>query len=239
MNQSENLLPTVYIVDRDTAGYEQLKELLKGEQIEVKTFESYANFLHNEELDRPCCVLAATRIEDTCGKHLQDELNQRYCRMPIVFCSNDIDIEMALKVMENGAITVQRKTLEPEKLVSYLKSGIQTDLRQMQLDKIHHKVKKILKDLSDRQKLILESIVEGIPTKKIALQMGVSQRLVEKERSEILRHFRASATPDVTLMIGEFRVINEMRSECASSIQSTVMKEPKFARLKTFMQPAV
>ena len=51
----------------------------------------------------------------------------------------------------------------------------------------------------------------GLPTKAIARKLGVSDRLVENERSEILSKFDAPSTPDVTLRMGQFQMLDAMR----------------------------
>jgi FixJ family two-component response regulator len=146
------------------------------------------------------------------GSSLLDFMESRCLTVPVIFYTTFMDVDVILDVMERGAVTVLNKALDSTKLLDYVSSAIETDRRQSELSEIYCNVRGILDRLTVRQRDILGFIVQGISTKMIADRFHVSQRLIEKERSEILRQFRVSATPDVTLMMGEYRAINDLWS---------------------------
>lgn len=166
------------------------------------------------ELDaysHPCCVLAELPGEHDESPGLQQQLHRRGVFLPIIFVSPQPSVEQAVQAMEMGAITVMRRPLSGDRLQAYTQSAFRIDSRQQRLEGLHREISEILGRLSQRQQEILEFVVAGMSTRGIAQKLQVSQRLVEKERSAILQHFNVSATPDVTLKIGEFRILNQLQ----------------------------
>ena len=203
--------PTLYVVEDDSGLYEQYKRLAERLALRLSLHASGKDLLALENYKRPCCLILELVVDNESGEDLQIELTQRRATFPIVVNTRFVIVKSAVRVMECGAMTVLQKPSTAEQLEQHVRAGIALDEKQLEFDRMHRQVESILETLSQRQRQILEHVVEGIPTKAIARKLGVSNRLVENERSEILKTFGASSTPDVTLRIGQYRILDAIR----------------------------
>ncbi len=224
MNRFQQKQPTVYCLATSLKSNPEFAQHCNARNIFLESNCSIESFLSLESACRPCCVLSDVGEHNGFGVSLLTSLNERYCNLPVIFCVEDIQVDAALRLMEHGAFTIQRSSIEPKRLMDYVIDAIRLDHRYLQFDFVYQRVTGILSELTQRQSIILDDIADGLPTKLIAIQLGISERLVEKERSEILRRFQATATPDVTLMLGEFRAIQEMRQRKFDDRRSLMLK---------------
>src|SRR5205823_13394626 len=54
-----------------------------------------------------------------------------------------------------------------------------------------------LKTLSGRQRQILDKVIEGVPNKTIAFELGLSEKTVETHRGRLMRKVGANSLPDL------------------------------------------
>jgi FixJ family two-component response regulator len=177
--------------------------------LQLNFFSSAAAFRSLSRLSRPCCLVLDLCVGDESGEDLQMDLTGAGLSIPIIFHTRDADFASAVRVMERGAMTVLQKPSSVERLTQYLEAGIEIDRNQLRLDQMYREIEKNLGELTVRQRWILDRMVDGMPSKKIARKLEVSKRTVETERSAILRTFKVQSTPDVTLQIGQFRILSE------------------------------
>ena len=77
----------------------------------------------------------------------------------------------------------------------------------------------ILRDLTDRQREVLEMVMSGLPTKAIAGRLGVSKRLVEVERSHLLKAFDVSGTAEMTAIMGGHRMLEQIVTRFDAAVE--------------------
>ncbi len=203
--------PTLYVVERDFNLHEDYERVAEQHALRLNLLSSAKSFLELCDYARPCCLVLELSVNTESGEDLQMELIERDATFPIIVNSGTIDVESAVRVMERGAFTVLRKPTPMKRLEKYVKAAIELDKKQLEFDLMHRKIESILEMLTKRQRRILDYVVEGFPTKAIARKLKVSDRLVENERSEILRTFAAPSTPDVTFRMGQFRILEAIR----------------------------
>ncbi len=132
--------------------------------------------------------------------------------MPVIVASGEIPVESVVKIMELGAYKILYKTFTPEMLRCTIEQAIALDVKRLDMKKSYMETQKSLEALSSRQLLVLKDILQGKPTKVIALELSLSQRMIEKERSEILDAFQVKSTAEVTFKVGEYRILRRMRN---------------------------
>lgn len=202
--------PMIYIIDDESSDYRELTELANARGILVDKYSSMTAFLSSRQLVRPCCIISELSVRDEFGMSLLVRLEEHCWMIPVIFYAAELELKSVLHVMERGALTVLKKPASVATLMKYALNAIERDQRQTAFDEVYCNVTQILERLTERQKDILDCMVHGYPTHKIAGDFQISQRLVEKERSEILRQFQVTGTPDVTLKMGEYRAIKDL-----------------------------
>jgi FixJ family two-component response regulator len=154
---------------------------------------------------------------------LQMDLANRGYRGAVIAAATDLDVDTAIKVMEQGALTVLKKPLEVEACRMYLRNALELANHDRELHAKYLSFAEKQAVLTPRQCNILSSVVEGLPTKAIAIKLDVSNRLVELERSRLLKVFGAESITELALKVGEFLTLQRA---------FTHQHAPHFARLR-------
>ncbi len=211
VNDANRTRPTVFIVDRDASSVAFYAEVLNAAGFDISYFPTPAEFIARLPVARPCCVVAEYLDSEQGGEAFQLELLSGGQKLPLIMHGNCREVTTAVRLMERGALTIIAKPSSAETLLRYVRQAIEADTYLQQTEMRRIEVGQAIEKLTERQRRVLDFVVAGLPTKRIASELSVSQRLIEMERTEILRLFAAITTPNVMLKIGEYRVLHEMQ----------------------------
>ncbi len=180
---------TVFVVDNDEAVCDALGMLLRAAGMNVETFRSAATFLNEYRLGRGGCLVLDIRMPGMSGLELQDELHKRRIPIPIVFLTGHGDVPMAVRALKKGAVDFIEKPHEAERLVLAVLNALRLDDDRRRLanrhDEISDDLATRLAALSEREREVLDRILEGKPTRQISDNLHISVKTVEFHRARI------------------------------------------------------
>ncbi len=202
--------PTVYLIDREPTTRANFVQLCRAVDCDLISIVSVADFFGIESWVRPACLVCDLSMLEESGFDLKSEMLRRGCNMPVLFVSDHRDVDVAARVTGQGGWTLIRKPFEISRVDHLIVSATESDRRSLELEAMQSATEASLALLTERQRGILGCVVEGLPTRVIARQYGVSTRLIELERSELLKAFGVPTTPDLTLKMGEYRVLQRL-----------------------------
>lgn len=207
--------PTIYLVDPDPTTRAQFAAMCQAIECRLVVCGSVAHFVGIADVVRPSCLACDLVTLKQSGCDLKAEMQRRGWSMPVLFLSDLRDVDFAGEVTGRGGWTLIRKPVDVAQVDFLFVGATETDRRNVELESLRSSTEKVLAGLTPRQRGILTCVVEGMPTRTIARQYGVSTRLIELERSELLKAFGVPTTPDLTLRMGEYRVLERvlMRSD--------------------------
>jgi FixJ family two-component response regulator len=174
----------VYIVDDDNAVRNALRMLFRTAAIEAEAFSSADAFLEDADLTRRCCVLLDIRMPGMTGTALHDELLRRGVRVPIIFITGHGDIPMAVEAMRKGAFDFIEKPFDDEQLLARVREAF--DLQKKAGEKPEMGSVPI-SELSERQREVLQRVLDGKPSRQIAEELDISVKTVEFHRARIMQ----------------------------------------------------
>jgi RNA polymerase sigma factor (sigma-70 family) len=181
--------PTVFVVDNDEAICDALGMLLRAAGQRVETFSSALAFLNDYRPSRSGCLVLDIRMPSMSGLDLQDELHKRRMTIPIVFLTGHGDVPMAVRALKKGAVDFIEKPLEEERLVLAVLNALRVDAEQRQPAQRHDEVSEQLAarlaTLSEREREVLQMILDGQPTRQISKALFISVKTVEFHRARI------------------------------------------------------
>lgn len=198
---------TIYLIDPDPTTQQAFAAMCEAIECKLVTFGSIANFIKLETLQRPACLACDLLTAKQSGFDLKSEMQMHGNSMPVIFLSDLRDIDVAVDVTGRGGWTLIRKPIEIAQADFLFVGATETDRRNVELESMRSSIDSVLQRLTARQRGVLRCVVEGMPTRAIAREFGVSTRLIELERSELLKAFGVSSTPDLTLRMGEYRML--------------------------------
>lgn len=174
----------VYIVDDDNAVRNALRLLFRTAAIEAEAFSSADAFLEDADLTRRCCVVLDIRMPGMTGTALHDELLRRNVRVPIIFITGHGDIPMAVEAMRKGAFDFIEKPFDDEQLLARVREAFELQ----QKAELRPEMGSVpISELSDRQREVLQRVLDGKPSRQIAKELAISVKTVEFHRARIMQ----------------------------------------------------
>ncbi len=116
----------VSIVDDDESVRDSLPDLLKEFGLASQTFSSAEEFLATDGISRSNCLILDVAMPGMCGPELQQELNRRKVKVPIIFITGNRDEGLRSRVIEQGAIACLIKPFSDDAMLEALNSALKT-----------------------------------------------------------------------------------------------------------------
>lgn len=177
----------IYVVDDDEAIRRSLSFMLRTSGFAVTLFEGGASFLKEAAGLAPGCVLLDVRMPDIDGLAVQRELRARGVMLPVVIMTGHGDIDMAVTAMKAGASDFIEKPFEKAALLGCIDAARQVTVADRGASARAEDARARLNILTEREREVLDGLVEGLPNKTIAYDLGISPRTVEIHRANLMQ----------------------------------------------------
>lgn len=189
---------TVFIVDDDGGVREAMAWLLRSRRIFSEAFESAERF--EQHLSDPmlglrpdglppqaCCLLLDVRMPGMSGLALFDRLLERglVAVMPVIFLTGHADVPTAVDAVKRGAFDFCEKPFSDNQLVDRIEQALAQSRAAREDRSLQSRLRQRLADLTDRERDVMNLVVEGLPNKLIADRLEISVRTVEVHRSRV------------------------------------------------------
>lgn len=200
--------PTVYIVDDDQAVRDSLKFLVESNGQAAQTFATAQAFLDSYNPDMPGCLLLDVRMPEMNGFELQKELQKRQMTLPIIFISAHGTVPTAVRALKSGAIDFIMKPFNNAALLERIDQAIEADktLRKELYRK--REIAERIACLTRREQDVMHLLIEGKPAKKIAEQLGISNKTVDVHRSHIMEKLEIKSVAELVKMVVTLEITN-------------------------------
>ena len=170
----------IRIVDDDEGLREAIAFVLEGEGFKVQSFSSAESFLESDDPRVPGAVILDVKMTGMSGLKLQERLRACGNGIPLIFLSAHGTIDMAVDVMQKGAVTFLAKPVGTEKLLDALD-------RALAESPVFGNVPGDAAALSDREREVVRLVASGLTNRAIAERFGLSKRTIEFFRAGAMR----------------------------------------------------
>jgi len=198
--------PVVHVVDDDEGFRNSLRSLLESCDLAVQTYADAEEFLTRYVSDRPGCLLLDVRMPKMSGLQLQDELQKRQIRVPLVFITAHGGVAMAVAAVRRGALDFIEKPFDDEALIGLIRDALDKDAQDRQTTERQIDLGARLASLSARERDVLDRVVDGRLNKIIADELGISVKTVEFHRKRIMEKLRARTVAELVNLVVQHRV---------------------------------
>lgn len=175
----------VYIVDDDEAVRESLSALLEARSYTVRAFGLAREFLAAAPTLRPGCLVADIRMPEMDGLELQQELEARAFRFPLIMITGHGDVPLAVRAMKAGAIDFIEKPFAAEAIIASVDAALARIATGGGTDPAAAAASRLAL-LSPREREVLQGLLAGLPNKSIAYDLAISPRTVEIHRARVM-----------------------------------------------------
>jgi two-component system, LuxR family, response regulator FixJ len=191
---------TVFVVDDDAAVRKGLSFLLRTAGYTVEAFPSALAFLDGYDRRRGGCLLLDVQMPRMTGVELQQQLNVRGWRIPVIFITGHGTVSMAVAAIKAGAFDFVEKPLREEALLDCIERALNWNdaVHEERLERAQLRALAAL--LTERECEVLDLVAAGEPNKVIARHLGISFRTVELHRAHIIEKLQARSLSDLIRM---------------------------------------
>lgn len=198
-----NYEPTVFIVDDDPAVRDSLRWLLESMRLKVATFGSAEDFLKFYTMHMVGCLILDVRMPGMSGLQLQQFLTKQKYALPILFITGHGDIPMAVRAMQAGAMYFLEKPFEDQVLLDYVHEALALDIENQQSRIRLTMIQARIANLTEREREVMEFVIDNHSNKEIATKLGVSIKTVEFHRSHMMDKMHATSLIELVNMARE------------------------------------
>lgn len=194
----------LHIIDDEEVIRDSLCWLATSRGIRARAYSCAADFLAaldtTSALDEQGdCMLLDVRMPEISGVALFDIVASRGLaqRMPVIFLTGHGDVPMAVDTLKSGAFDFFEKPFNDNKLMDRVQEAIAASREAISQAAVHAR----LNTLSQREREVLNLILDGKMNKVIADQLGISMRTVEVHRAHIFDKMQVKTAVELARML--------------------------------------
>ena len=182
---------TVYIVDDDSSVRDALAWLLRSRRLHSEVFDSAEAFdAHigaSLKVQSPSCVLLDVRMQGMSGLAMFDKLigYGLLPTLPVIFLTGHADVPTAVAAVKQGAFDFCEKPFSDNALVDRIEQALAQSAAALAQHTASSSVQTRLASLTEREKAVMQLVVNGLPNKLVADQLDISVRTVEVHRARV------------------------------------------------------
>ncbi len=190
----------VYVIDDDAAVRDSLALLVRSVGLESRTFASATEFLCAFDSGMDGCLVVDIRMPGMSGLDLQQALNDRGCRLPLLFITGHGDVAMAVRAMRAGALDFIEKPFRDQELLDRINQALTLSAQQRSTLAEVAEIRARIATLTPREREIMDRIVAGQANKVIAVELGLSERTVEIHRAKVMSKTRVHSLAELVTL---------------------------------------
>jgi two-component system response regulator DctR len=200
---------SVYIVDDDASVREALAWLLRSRRLGSQAFESAEAFLEQIEgarlPTRPACLLLDVRMPGMSGLALFERLVERglHQALPVIFLTGHADVPTAVSMVKRGAFDFCEKPFSDNALVDRVEQALAQSATVVQAQQVRERLRQRLAELTERERAVMQLVIEGLPNKRIADQLDISVRTVEVHRARVFDKMEVKSAVELANLLRE------------------------------------
>ena len=190
----------VFVVDDDAAVRQGLRFMLRATGYSVEALPSARSFLEEYDPRQGGCLLLDVQMPQMSGLELQQRINVRGWRIPVIFITGHGTVQLAIAAVKAGAFDFIEKPLREEALLESIERALHWNDRAYEERLERATLQGRLALLTPREREVFELVAAGEPNKVIARHLGISFRTVELHRVHIIEKLQARSLSDLIRM---------------------------------------
>jgi FixJ family two-component response regulator len=201
------MTPTAYVVEDDESIRTLWTWLMESSGIAVRTFNTAPEFMAAYQPGAPGCLVLDLRLPGMSGLELQAHLKRGRVDIPIVFVTAHGDVRTAVTALKEGAVDFIEKPFNYQQAVSIVEKAFQRDAEQRERRARDARVAGRIALLTERERAVLQRIIEGKQNKVIADELAISVKTVDFHRAKLMEKMGVDSVAELVQLTLGFSLI--------------------------------
>ena len=181
---------TVCLISSDAALSNSLKTAFRTHGLTLISHANVKEFLESHDEDQPVgCVITEMRN----GLEVMQELGKGNCMLPAVLLSGGASLSAAVQAAKAGAFDV----VEKPDLVESVKKATALFVKYQKLFDERAVASTKIGSLTKRETQVFNLMVQGMPNRTIAEEIGISPKTLDIHRSNLMDKMEARTPADL------------------------------------------
>jgi FixJ family two-component response regulator len=189
--------PSVWVVDDDPGVTRAVARLLRSAAFEVVALHSLEQLLERLEQGEPECLLLDLWLGDDNALDVLPALQRRAEHVPVVFLSGGADVHSCVEAMKLGAIDFLEKPIEGGTLLDAVIRAVARGSMWREARTTTEAAVRRLASLTRREREVFALVALGNPNKRIAAQLGTTEKTIKVHRGRVMQKLRADSVVDL------------------------------------------
>ena len=210
-------LPMVYLFDDEDVVRDALAWLLRSRRLLSEGFASTESFeamldsrlgaqrgtLATSWPVAPSCLLLDVRMPGTSGLVLFERLIERKLLqfLPVIFLTGHGDVPTAVAAVKRGAFDFVEKPFSDNALVDRVEQALEQSAQALLRQRDELGMRRRLAELTERERDVMQCVIDGLANKLIADQLNISVRTVEVHRARVFEKMDVKSAVELTNLL--------------------------------------
>ena len=199
---------TVHIIDDDADFRDGLAWLLDSRGLVARTWtggDAFLQAVRPGSTDWACSVVILDiRIEPLSGLATFEQLKALGWPWPILFLTGHGDVSMAVGAVKAGAWDFLEKPFQNNQLVDKVEAACREAIVLQTESQAKWRFQQALAALSQREREVLDELLQGHYNKNIADHLGITPRTVEFHRANIFEKLQVQSAVELAHLMGRY-----------------------------------
>ena len=193
--------PIAYVVDDDESIRTLWQWLMESRGIAVRTYGSAGEFIAGYRDEGEGCLVLDLQLPDMSGLELQQYLSERGVEIPIVFVTAHGDVPAAVSALKGGAVDFIEKPFDYRLAVQAVEKAFERDRESRSARARRSDIDSRLALLTEREREVVERVIEGKANKVIAAELDISVKTVEVHRAKGMEKLGAASVAELVQLM--------------------------------------
>lgn len=201
----------VRLVDDDITVLNAQSMFLQMADFNVSCYQGAIEFLEKDDHSVNGCVVLDVRMPNMTGIELQEEMKRQNIDLPIIFLSAHGDIEMAVRAVQDGAMTFLVKPPKRDQLISVIEQAFELNDRQRKEKRYLASLLKQWNELTQAEKNVAQMVAKGLTNQVIADVLKISERTVRSQRATVYEKLEVENAAELSEFLHELNKYGELQ----------------------------
>ncbi len=191
----------ICLIDDEPTVANAAAALLRQAGYAVRCYSDALAFLADWREERTLCVITDLKMPVLSGLELQKRLREMASVVPLVVLTGHADVRTAVRMMEDGAISVLEKPYDPVEFLQVVQRAVTRGAQTRSEQQSTLSILSRFQQLTAEERQALDLMLTGLPNKAIALRLDVSMRTVDRRRRTVMSKMGVDSISELAMLV--------------------------------------